>query len=119
MDKYSAAVAVAPGGAETSVTVTGRMTIEYAAQIKESLLAALCTADRVVLDLHGVADIDLIGLQFVCALHRSTTAKGTSAVVRGMESSAVRAIMRAAGFECKGRCSDGATTCLWHGGGQI
>ncbi|UFS72558.1 STAS domain-containing protein [Geomonas sp. RF6] len=114
MDRYSATVAVPPEGTEATITVTGAMTVEHATQIRDDLLHALSSAQGVVLDLSAVEELDIIGLQLICALHRTVTADGKLLEVKGLENGAVSAARIVAGFAEKARCANDLNgSCVW------
>jgi ABC-type transporter Mla MlaB component len=97
--------------------LTGSMTIGQAAQIKELLVAALGTASELSLDLTGVTEIDLTGLQLLEASHRSALSCGKLLSVNARGNQAYCDSVAAAGFlRTTGCAQDTNGTCIWVGG---
>ena len=97
--------------------LTGRMTIEQAAGLKQALTAALESASELRVDLSGVTEIDLTGLQLLGASHRSSLISGKHF---GIEDGGNRSYLDSVdsfGFRRHAGCSlDTRGTCIWLGG---
>jgi anti-anti-sigma regulatory factor len=105
----------APG--RHGVTLTGSMTIGQAAELKEILAAVLGEASEVVVDVSGVTEIDLTGLQLLGASHRSALARDKRLVVKDGANQVYQAAVASAGFQRRVGCPfDKNGTCLWVGG---
>jgi len=52
------------------------LTVTHAIELKALLLEALKSGEAVELDAHGVCEVDLAGLQLLCAMARSAGARG-------------------------------------------
>ena len=86
------------------VAFEGPMTIERAEGIRDQLFAALGGKTRVGIDLSGVTEADLTGLQLICAVCKSSVVSNSNIVVTGL-SDPVQAAAKAGGFgfaECVG-----------------
>ena len=94
--------------------VEGELRIPEAGRLRDALLAALEPGGATVLDVSGVSDADLGGLQLLCSAHRTYRRRGARFELRGI-SEPLRLAARAAGFEtrsmvCPHRVGD---DCLW------
>ena len=99
------------------VKLAGSMTIGQAAELKELLVAALGAASELSLDLTGVTEIDLTGLQLLEASHRSAMNSGKLLTVDARGNQAYRDTVAAAGFQRTTGCAqDTNCTCIWVGG---
>lgn len=102
------------------LTTEFRWTIENVVQIREALLAALGRSDCLDLDFRLMTEIDLAGLQLLCAAHQSVVASGKRLVLRGRDTERFHNIIRNAGFLRTVGCSrDTQGTCLWAGGSSL
>ncbi|MEW6520260.1 MAG: STAS domain-containing protein [Thermodesulfobacteriota bacterium] len=100
------------------LAITGSMTIHHGAEIKAALLEAMASADTLQLDLAEVTAIDLIGLQFICSVHRSALAGSKHFSVVKSANPVVAAAAHEAGFDRHVGCvQDTEHTCFWAGGG--
>ncbi|MBJ6723779.1 STAS domain-containing protein [Geomesophilobacter sediminis] len=98
---------------ERVVTFVGPLAIVNGAAAKEALVEALDAAAEVTVDLAGVTELDLIGLQVLCSLHRSARDAGKRALIAGGDNGAVRQAVEAAGFHRNGCGRGGELGCLW------
>lgn len=100
-----------------TVRISGEMTVTYAAEIRECLIAAFNGGESVVVDLTDVSEIDVSGLQLLCSAHRSSLSmqKKYRIVARGKDT-----IWEAAGLSGqlrqRGCAQDICGTCIWTGG---
>ena len=101
------------GRKTTSVALEGSMTIERSEGLREKLLAALSGNKPVEIDLSGVTDIDLTGLQTICAVCRSIGISGKQTAVTGLRGH-VKAAAETAGFS---NSACGGRSCFWSSGG--
>jgi len=107
--------AEAPGS--QGLKVAGSLTIGQAAQFKEALLDALSGSEGLLLDLSGVTEIDLTGLQLLCAGHQSAQAAGQGFRVDDGGNQAYLESVVNAGFRRHVGCTrDNTGTCIWVGG---
>lgn len=91
----------------------GALTVHNAPEAKAWLSAALAPGGRVQLDLSGVADADLTGLQLLCAAHRWASEREAELLVAPLPPALLEAARRG-GFARQKGCRDG---CLWLEGG--
>ncbi len=100
-----------------TLTVAGSLTIEYAADMREALLAAFGQGDLVTVDLTKLEGIDISGLQLLCAAHRTSLAQDKRLVVQGSKHADVQKNAMLAGYYRHVGCSQDVTkTCVWVGG---
>ncbi|TWJ26460.1 STAS domain-containing protein [Geobacter argillaceus] len=99
------------------VTIAGEMTIPYAGELREHLLAAFQKANRITADLTAVTGIDVAGLQILCSAHRSSVFMKKSFTIIGGPGSAVWEAADAVGqLRQMGCVVDVCHTCIWTGG---
>jgi len=97
--------------------LTGSMTIGQAAELKEVLLEALGAASELLVDLSGVTEIDLTGLQLLDASHRSALANGKRFSINDGGNQSFRDAVDNAGFRRRVGCErDKTGSCIWVGG---
>ena len=97
--------------------LAGSMTIGQAVELKDALVAALGEASEVRVDVSGVTEIDLTGLQLLEASHRSAMNSGKLLTVEARGNQAYRDTVAAAGFQRTTGCAqDTNCTCIWVGG---
>lgn len=95
------------------LTVEQGMTISQVCMLGKALLQGLDKADQVVLDLGAVHDVDIAGLQLLCAAHRHAVAHGKELHLAGIGEQ-LRELARAAGFVRGELCSIGRDVpCFW------
>jgi len=100
-----------------TLDLSGMLTIHYAGEIRSALMEALSDAGKLTCDLQRVSEIDLAGLQLLCAAHRMALNSGVSFTVCGLDGNAVPAVALEAGFFRHVGClQDVNKTCLWVGG---
>lgn len=99
------------------VTINGPATIPNVNALLVQLLAAFQRADHLIIDLHGVTDIDATGLQLLCSSHRSSLAINKDFSVRGQLQPVIREVAAASGqLRSSGCAIDSNHTCIWAGG---
>lgn len=66
-----------------SLAIDGGLTIVQVGLLKEELLQGLAQAGQVIVDLAGTRDIDVAGLQLLCAARRQAEADGKTLLLSG------------------------------------
>jgi ABC-type transporter Mla MlaB component len=101
-------------GADRVLELTGHLTIEFSEEILNRLRAAFDGAERIWCEVSRVTEIDLIGLQLLCAAHRTAVKQNKLFGICGDRPGAIRASMDAAGLTRHTGCSfDRDTVCIW------
>ena len=94
--------------------LAGSVTIGQAAGLKELLVAALGEASELRLDLAGVTEIDLTGLQLLGAAHRSALASGKLFAIDAGGNRSYLDTVASSGFQRHAGCErDKNATCIW------
>ena len=101
---------------QVQVRVREALTIHVAREVHSALEGAFAKGNTVVLDLEEVEQIDLTGLQLVCAAHRSSIKLGKTLLVTGQDREEIAGVAMAAGFVRDSACTKGADLCFWSGG---
>ncbi len=99
------------------LTISGSITIPFIGDIAKELTPHLTGANDVRLLLDGVTDIDVTGLQLLCAIHRQHAAASKSCTLSCTLSDAVYTAAAEAGFLRHAGCIISETCpCIWAGG---
>ena len=101
-----------------TVQVSGTMTIPMARDVHTALVESFARAGQVLLDLEEVEEIDLTGLQLVCAAHRSALNSGKVFLVKGHRREEILLAATKAGFARRTGCTKDNDTCFWAEGGS-
>lgn len=95
------------------VMVADGLTIAQVCQLREALLQGFDEAGQMVVDISTVADIDVAGLQLLCAAHRYAKQQGKELLLVGI-GDRVRELARTAGFAHGMMCGSGGNeACFW------
>uniref|UniRef100_C6E3S6 Anti-sigma-factor antagonist n=1 Tax=Geobacter sp. (strain M21) TaxID=443144 RepID=C6E3S6_GEOSM len=98
----------------TQVAINGAMTIGQASELKAGLLKAFETGKPVEIQLAGVTEVDVTGLQLICSAHRSSLQRGCALQVSGTDSEGLSHAARMAGMLRHAGCAQDVTnTCVW------
>jgi len=104
-----------PGPA--TIAIGGEMTILNAAEIRTNIMEVISGGNDLHLDLKGVTDVDLTGLQLICAAHISAIKLRKRLDVDFSLNEPLKKIIHDAGFLRHIGCSiDISNTCVWTGG---
>jgi len=102
-----------------AIALCGAMTIHHAGEIWTSIKEALAEADEVRMDMAQVKEIDLVGLQLLCAAHQSSVANNRHFRLDGSCAASVKATIQDSGFERHVGCErDVDHSCIWIQGGK-
>lgn len=102
-------------GQTGTLKLDGELCIQRAAELKRILLNAQKGAGPVLLNLEGVTDVDLSGLQLICAAHRLAVKSNKSLSID--VSARFRQAAMDAGYKGDRGCTfDQDQTCLWRRG---
>jgi anti-anti-sigma regulatory factor len=106
-------------GNNLEVLIKGEMTIQKIAEIREAICEAFSTSGSVTLDLRGITDLDVTGLQMICSAHISSYARGKGFSVIFPEEESIKNIVLDVGFLRHTGCVlDVDHTCIWTGGNE-
>lgn len=89
------------------LSIGGEMTVHHAIELKTALLEAFAEGEELQLDLKTVMEVDLAGLQIICAAHLGAALSGKGFSVSGAEAGAFAAARKAAGLSGSTRCPKG------------
>ena len=108
---------VHPDEKQGTLRLSGEITLLQAQDMLELLNQALETVDLVVIDVEGITDIDMAGLQLLCAAHKSAMDRNKQWVMDPNRPEVLASRVGQAGLACRQNC-DGLenTNCLWMGG---
>lgn len=97
------------------VTVTGMVTVTQVGALRSVLLEALDQSPRVRVDLGQIDEIDVAGIQLICAAYRQASVSGKLLEVSSAGEH-IRQLVRSAGFAHAAVCdSERKSACLWAG----
>jgi anti-anti-sigma factor len=93
--------------------VSGAVTVAQVGRLKEQLVQSMVQAEMVLVDLSRVSQVDIAGLQLLCAAHRDACTRGKVLKLCG-GNERFRDLVSAAGFAHGNWCNAGEKTpCLW------
>lgn len=119
MDDCSVETLDLPGSpGKVVLKVVGRMTIADAGGLAGCIRTAMDGHDELVLDVRGVTEVDLAGLQIVCAAHLSSAESGRTLTVRGGADGPLATAASAAGLASHGQDPAHGSGCFYFGGGE-
>jgi anti-anti-sigma regulatory factor len=99
------------------VVVSGGMTIQNAREVRNALMEAFSDGEGVCLEMGKVTEVDLAGLQLLCAAHRTSMTDKKHFSVSGIDNEAIKSVIRDAGFPRHTGCAEDIDkTCIWAGG---
>ena len=96
----------------TGIRLSGALTIAHAEEIKRLLLVALSGTGDVLLDAAEVTDVDLAGLQLLCAAHRAALQAGRRVTLDYTRSPLLAETLLKAGYMRHAGCM-AHENCLW------
>lgn len=97
-----------------TLLVEGDMTINNVALLKDRLIEAFDSAERVTVDVSSATAIDVAGLQLLCACHRFSTGRGKKMCLRLGDNDHFGHLLDEVGFNHDFICNHGrANECLW------
>lgn len=91
------------------VKLEGELTLARASEIKPLLVDAVAQGGDLDIDVSAITEVDVAGLQLLCATHRCLDRKGRSLNIAGA-SEAFRAGTARAGFNGEVAC---LASCIW------
>jgi ABC-type transporter Mla MlaB component len=100
-----------------SVSFTGNLTVEHAAELKTVLIASLNLADRLCVVFDNVTEVDISFLQLLCSAHRTAVKNNKILWLDSQRPEPLRLAMQEAGFVRQEGCVlDVHQTCIWKEG---
>lgn len=98
-----------------TVTVSGSLTVEHAAEVKAALQEALQqNAEHVVLSLGTISQADLSFFQVVCAAHKAATLSGKTFGIEPSKQGPLMQSHRSLGFSRRVGCNlDTTKSCVF------
>jgi anti-anti-sigma factor len=98
----------------TVIVMSGEMTVEHAAALRDALTGSLETEEQVVVDMDGVTDIDLSCLQLLCSAHRTFTRTSRAFGLKCNCPEVLRQIAGETGYSRNTGCTlETENGCLW------
>jgi ABC-type transporter Mla MlaB component len=92
------------------VELPTEVTLARIREVREQLVGALAAGEDLELGVARVEQVDVTGLQLLCALHKSLAAQGKTLVCRDGATATLGAVASRAGFRPGAGCLPG---CLW------
>ncbi|HJV64533.1 MAG TPA: STAS domain-containing protein [Geomonas sp.] len=115
MDEMKIEQRHSPAGPDTvELKVSGCLTVAEAAGFRDGLLAALEQGADIAVDLTAVTEVDLAGLQLLCAAHGSAQAAGKRFWIEDGDNEVLKKMTAEAGFQRHAGCGrDKTSSCIW------
>lgn len=102
-------------GKNTALVISGVLTIEHAAELREALMKSLENASHVMLNMDGVTETDLSCVQLLCSAHRTFVNAKKSVELAGT-SEILKQAARDAGYKRSFGCmQETEKSCFWTG----
>ena len=102
-----------PGNNSGTLSVEGAMTINHIGDLKDRLVEAFASAESVTVDVSLAADIDVAGVQLLCACNRFSSGRGKEMCLRLGENTQFVEFLDEVGFAQDFICNHGdANGCL-------
>jgi len=97
-----------------TLLVEGDMTINYIGDLKDRLVEAFESAERVTVDVSSVTSVDVAGVQLLCACHRFSSGRDKKMCLRLGENAPFAQFLDEVGFAQDFICNHGdANECIW------
>jgi len=106
--------AAAEATSPSTIRITGAVTILTVAALQKGLLSAFETTRNVIIDISGVKELDLAGMQLLCSAHRSSYAHGMEFNVVGHNQLVWQMATASGHLRHKGCEQDCKNTCMWN-----
>ena len=104
---------------EVIITSGNRLTIETAADFTRIAREALGTSNKVTIEFEPVVEIDITGVQIICAACKSAAASGKIFSHHGLQPPGLTEIIVASGAERRTVCKhNNDSSCAWFGGAK-
>jgi len=104
-------------GTVLEVTLSGRLAIDTAPALLELFKTQMSNAQKVRLSVSDLAEVDLIGMQLICAACRTAQAEGHSFNFSGSLAPCVQEAIGTIGLQRYTTCKHNANNpCIWCGG---
>ncbi|WP_305046366.1 STAS domain-containing protein [Geoalkalibacter sp.] len=103
------------GRRQGCLRLAGDLTVAEAAELRLALMAALEACEVLEIDASAVGEVDVAGLQALCAVHRGGVARQRQVRVKGLDAGPWPQVLRLAGFQRHEACplSNDRKNCLW------
>ena len=111
--KFEAAADALP---PSTIRITGEVTILTVDALQKKLLSAFEISKNVIIDISGVTELDLAGMQLLCSAHRSSYSHGMEFHVVGHNRLILEMAAASGHLRHKGCEQDSKNTCLWNKG---
>lgn len=105
-----------PDGRRSAQLQVGEaLTIGQAQELHEALLSVLSRCEELEIAVGGVAEVDITGLQNLCAAHRAGVARGIGVRLSGLKQGLWPKLLKESGFARHEACahSNARDNCLW------
>ena len=103
-----------------SLIADGSLTVQQAAEFKDTLTKALYEVDILEINLDKVTEVDLTCLQLLCATHRACMKTNKTLKISHQQTEALQNAVKDSGYERHRGCKDIGDNyqCLWVSGGD-
>lgn len=110
---------LADDGSSVTVTISGTLTIEGAAELQKAFAGVVSAAPRVALDLRQLEDLDMTILQMLCSACKTAAADKRSLVIEGELPACLKALNVGIGAHMAAPCHhNNNETCIFFGGAR-
>jgi ABC-type transporter Mla MlaB component len=117
MSDLNLSYTVSNDGTTLTVTAAGKLAIDTATELHQLLLDQISIVRKIQLDLSGIHEIDLAGMQLICSACRTSLDDKKSFNFSGCMPATVKTAITAIGLQRQSACKHNADLpCIWCGG---
>jgi ABC-type transporter Mla MlaB component len=112
-ESYVEVIPAADAASATKINVVGSVMLPWIGKLQQELLAAFTQSENINMDLSGVTELDLAGMQLLCSAHRSSIVQGKEFRVSGYNPLLWEMAAASGHLRSKGCEPDINNTCVW------
>jgi ABC-type transporter Mla MlaB component len=112
-DSYVELIPAMDTASEAKINVVGSVVLPFIGKLQQELLAAFAQTENINMDLSGVTELDLAGMQLLCSAHRSSIVQGKQFRVSGYNPLLWEMAAASGHLRNKGCEPDINNTCVW------
>jgi len=97
-----------------TLSIEGSITLDSVTAVKDAFMKALSQSDELVVDINAATEVDVAGLQLLCACYRFAMHRNKTISLKGEEPSPVMQAMDRIGLSQCESCNVGFPVgCMW------
>jgi anti-anti-sigma factor len=96
----------------SSIALSGDISVDNSGELKDLLLKEALKHNSIAIDVSSITDVDVAGMQILCAIHKYMNNSGKDITLKGMTDTFSSIISRS-GFTHNKGCAKELEPCLW------